>query len=229
MFLQLKKILLFFFMKKINIFFLFSLVTISSVKAVLVPCDSAVLNYTNIVFEFPPVAKAEYYRLQFKKAGVPEYFHTQFDSTHVSFCSSFEFGEEYEWKYTAYNAQSALLFDSQILHFSVSEQRAYDTVQYGGLLHGNYTGEGLIVIDESKNVIDIGGHEVWRMPLLKNFPPMNKLNMRDLRMTRSGTFTAIITNSNAIEFDRDGNVLWTAPESWLGKESGLENYHDDFR
>lgn len=205
------------------------LVVIISAKAIIVPRDSAVLTYTNVAFEFPAVPKAEYYRLQFKKAGEREYFHTQYDSTHVIFCSFFDFGEEYEWLYTAYNAQSTVLFESQIFHFSVSGQRTYDTVHYGGLLRGNYTGEGLIAIDQSKNLIDFGGREVWRIPQLKNFPPMNKLNMRDLRMTKSGTFTAIITSSNAVEFDRDGNVIWTAPENWLDKDKGLENYHHDFR
>lgn len=217
-----------FSMKKFCLLCLFLMGMISA-RAIIIPRDSAVLTYTNVAFEFPPIAKAEYYRLQFKKAGQTEYFHTQYDSTHVSFCSFFEFGEAYEWKYTAYDAKSFVLFDSQIFHFSVSGNRAYDTVFYGGLRRGDYSGKGFIVVDQSKNVIDINGHEVWRIPQLKNFPPMNHINMRDLRMTKSGTFTAIIANSNAIEFDRDGNVLWTAPESWLGKESGLENYHHDFR
>ncbi len=215
-------------MKKFCLLFALLLVLLSA-KAIIVPRDSAVLTYTHVVFEFPAVPKAEYYRLQFKKAGEREYFHTQYDSTHVSFCSFFDFGEEYEWKYTAFSEQSSVLFESKIFHFSVSGQRAYDTVQYAGLLRGNYTSKGLVAIDQSKNLIDFGGREVWRIPQLKNFPPMNKLNMRDLRMTKSGTFTAIITSSNAVEFDRDGNVIWTAPESWLDKENGLENYHHDFR
>lgn len=198
-------------------------------QAQIVPANQSTLTYTDLVFEYPAVENANYYVLSFKYKGHKQYFHQQVDSTQVSFCNLFRFGGNYTWNYQAFDKQGKSLYSSPDYQFSISNTRSYDTLIYSNLIRGNYTGKGYVLFDQSKNMNTWDGKEVWRMPVLKNFPLKGELNMRDLRMTRSGTFTTIITSSIAIEFDRDGNILWMAPESQLGAEKGKENYHHDFR
>jgi hypothetical protein len=201
-------------------------------QAQIIPANQSTLTYTDIVFEYPAVENAHYYLLAFKYKGHKQYFHQQVDSTQVSFCNLFRFGGNYTWNYQVFDKQNISLYTSPDYQFSITNSRSYDTLNYSNLIRGNYDGKGYLMIDKSQNMITWDGKEVWRMPVFKNLPIVSENNMdiRDLRMTRSGTFTTIITKpSVALEFDRDGNILWIAPESQIAKEKTKEKYHHDFR
>lgn len=195
----------------------------------IIPKDSTTLNYTHVVFEYPPIQNAFVYEIFFYKNNQVDPFHSQRDSTHITFCCLFEFGNSYRWNYIAYNKQMQAIFKSPQYSFSIANDRAYDTASYDNLVRGSYQNNGLYLIDQTRNIITSKGQELWRMPILKNLSLTSESNMRDLRMTKSGTFTVLIAPSIAIEFDKDGNILWMAPHSTLTDTNQYEKYHHDFR
>lgn len=195
------------------------------------PSEGARLNYTDLVFDFPPVDKAAYYQLELwnQEDRTPLPFHIQKDSTNVIFCNLFEFGNSYSWRYKAFSSNDALLYQSIKLDFSVLNEAEIDTGFFDYLCRGDLTRKGYVLLDQQRSMIDLKGRLVWRMPRIKGLGVEQPYNVRDLRMTKEGTFTAIITSGIAVEFDRDGNILWLAPGSQNLKEHTSENYHHDFR
>jgi hypothetical protein len=197
--------------------------------AQIIPANNSIINYTDLVFDFPPVDNASIYELAFFEKGQVEPFHLQLDSTNVSFCDFFRFGKSYQWRYKAINETNEVVYTSDLLEFTTNSMHATDTIIYNYLIRSNYSNPGYILNDFTKNMVNFQGKEIWHFPKLKNFTLAEKLSIRDLRMTKSGNFTALITPGIALEFDRDGNVIWLAPSSQLEHIKGKENYHHDFR
>lgn len=195
------------------------------------PKEGAQLNYTELVFDFPPVNKASYYRLELwdmdDKNPLP--YHIQNDSTHVIFCNFFAFGKSYAWRYSAYAGNDVQIYKSMKYEFSILPQAALDSAHFDYLCRGQMGRKGYVLLDQQRSMIDFKGRVVWRMPKIQGLGVEQPYNVRDLRMTKEGTFTAIITSGIAVEFDRDGNILWLAPGSQNLKENTGENYHHDFR
>jgi len=216
---------------RINCFIASTLLLLTTQKELssqVIPSDNSILNYTHLIFDFPLVENAAYYQLSFIDINESKPFHIQIDSTNVSFCNLFSYGNQYRWNYEAFDAQSQTLFKSENFAFSVVKNVNYDTFQYAALHRGDYN-TGFLTNDFSRNVMDWNGKEIWRFPKLKGSIFQGELEVRDLRMTREGTFTCLIINSILLEFDRDGKILWIAPGSQINNQITKENYHHDFR
>lgn len=202
---------------------------LSSSFAQIIPAPDAQPNYTNLVFDFPPVDNAAYYEVSFFEKGNTKPFHIIKDSTSVSFCGLFEFNTYYRWNYKAYNAANELLFSSEKFGFHPVSKYKNDSLATDFLIRSQYSNSGYIINDYAMNVVDFKGKLIWYLPKLKGLENENIINFRDLRMTPSGSFTGIIDPGIALEFDRDGHVLWLAPSSQVNGIKTKEKYHHEFR
>ncbi|MBA4239679.1 MAG: hypothetical protein C0448_03065 [Sphingobacteriaceae bacterium] len=191
-------------------------------KAQLYPTDKAVLRYTQIMFEYPQVPNAEFYKIEIAKnvSGSFDknkvYSATDSSIAHlVSGCLSF--GNSYKWHYSAYSVGKKI-FTSKDFSFEifktnlVTDFRAnvtvYDSSKYDA---------GLILLDNGV-VIDRAGNLVL---VTDSFG----IEKRDFSLTSNGTLTYLQTVS-AYERTLNGDLIWKTKELKTEKEI-INGYHHD--
>lgn len=196
------------------------------------PSNGSILNYNQILFEYPIIENADQYLIQIVEENIDNSFNNltleKKDSSTVTIINNLEFGKKYLWRYTALlNGKSSNWHGP--FKFSILIDSNLNINNYRTRIIKNTTknADGVLTLDYIKLIIDRSGLPVWYLPNSKTLLN-DKDVVRDLRITNEGTFT-FITSTSAIECDILGNVIWIAPNN--GKVSGdtTEYYHHGFK
>ncbi|MGL5892704.1 MAG: arylsulfotransferase family protein [Bacteroidia bacterium] len=196
-----------------------------------VPEAGAVLNHTQLMFEYPAVENASSYELIIEEAlpgnGNPIWLtvkeHT--DRSNAALISGLKFGTRYRWRVIAQGLKGNSLSKSQPLEFSiVASQFADTTRQRVRILRNQVSDSGVVSFDFAHTIYNRLGNAVWVLPEVAGKISDNDI-VRDLRITPQGTFT-FIAGQSVYETDIDGRILWSgANNKAVRKNSGTDYYH----
>lgn len=202
------------------------------------PVPGAVLNHTQVMFEYPAVSGAHDYRLYVEKL-IPGFKGDQPDTsrkkvieqgdrTTATLVNGLDFGAVYVWQVAAYDEDGSVISRSPEKRFSIGSSGAVDPARNRVKVNRkSKENKGLVSLDYSHVIIDREGKPVWYLR-----PVERKINesdlIRDVRITPQGTITLLATQ-NIYELDVDGNILWTGPNDGTVSGQGREFYHHDFK
>ncbi len=192
------------------------------------PADQAVLNYTQVMFEFDEQEGADLYILCIYRQGDINKRRIPVHSLACLVREGLAFGESYQWYYSAIS-KGKLLFQSNIFSFSIATDFLVDNSKFRYDLivrkNGAYQ-DNLIFIDHLGVAVNRKGEPVWYMPF--DSSRYHKApQYRNLQITPQGSF-AFLKADQCFEKDRQGNVLWGAPNDGAVSGDATEQYHHDF-
>ena len=213
-------------LKKV-IFFLLMMCTFDSVGQYF-PSTNDTLNYSSVLIQFPWVEGAQQYEVLIQNETKKTGDIVQIIEANKTVINSLEFGCDYSWKVRGLTSLGEKLTWSSVQKFSVGWSDLIDIEKnryLGKKMSRDLATRGLLFFDYGRVGVNRAGVPSWY------FPEMDSLTsetiIRDLKMTDLGTFTALVGNS-AIEFDRDGNKIWEAPNDGQVNGEVQENYHHEF-
>ena len=198
------------------------------------PSNGAVLNFTQVMFEYDEVPSATHYIIYIvptDATGVSDQSAVRKIKNPSLACivSDLQFGKSYKWHYEALKKKKTI-FKSEDYSFSIMPYYFVDTAFFRNHIEvskkkGGYN--GIIFLDYTGVAIDRQGRAIWYYPF-KLQDGAAAPNFRNMRMTADGSIT-FQDNTDCYEVDIKGNRLWKAPND--GKISGAatEFYHHDFR
>lgn len=222
-------------------------------NAQLVPAPGAVLNYTQVMFEYDKEKTADAYliqvtedtvdastidprktsndsppliplsALQFQKPLIE-----QTDSTTATMVSGLQFGKKYLWRFTRIENGRQTGWNGPY-GFEIKVRNDADvSLQPVAVIDQTDKHAGGLIVADFQSIIDRTGKPVWQMPAAR-LQKIVTMNTRDLTVTPFGTITFLSANNEPVECDLQGNILWRAPDN--GKVSGdtTEYYHHDFQ
>lgn len=197
------------------------------------PEPGSVLNHTQVMFEYPAVAKAVNYRLVVIEltffTGKPDTIRkvvvTQNDATTATLVNGLKFSRFYEWYYKATDAAGKEIFRSPKKKFSIAYSGYAEKTKNRVTIKKTYeNAQGLVSMDFLHAITDRAGNVVWVVPDIPNTFSESHL-IRDIRVSPQGTVT-FLSQQNVYELSIDGKIRWKGVEL---QKSGVENYHHDFR
>jgi hypothetical protein len=189
-----------------------------------VPEAGAVLNHTQIMFEYPAVENASSYELIIEEAlpgnGSPVWLtvkeHT--DRSNAALISGLKFGSRYRWRVIAQGLKGNSLSKSQPFEFTIITTR-----QRLRIISNEVNDSGLVSFDFAHTIYDRAGNPVWVVPETAGKISDNDI-VRDLRITPQGTITFLASHS-AYETDVDGRIRWSGVNNKaLRKNAGTDFY-----
>lgn len=197
------------------------------------PEPGSVLNHTQVMFEYPEVAKAVNYRLVVIEltffTGKPDTIRkvvvTQNDATTATLVNGLKFSRFYEWYYKATDAAGKEIFRSPKKKFSIAYSAYAEKTKNRVTIKKTYEkAQGLVSMDYLHAITDRAGNVVWVVPDIPNTFSESHL-IRDIRVSPQGTVT-FLSQQNVYELSVDGKIRWKGTEM---DKSVSENYHHDFR
>ncbi len=216
------------FTTPILVFMLFVLKPVAQV----LPAPGAVLNYTQVMLEYPSVSGATGYLVQVVQDTTGPLFAkpliSQKDNSTATLVTGLEFGKKYLWRYAATSngkqqpwsgPYSFEIIQRQLNNNSPSPLTVVindKTKHAGGLIAGDF-----------QCIVDRAGNPVWQMPVVEGELLTN--NTRDLRLTDVGTITFLNSASKPVECDLNGKILWRAPDMPSVSGDTSEFFHHDFQ
>lgn len=207
---------------------LFTLFFNGSIVAQLTPIDGDTINYTDVLIKFPWIEGVDKYKVKITKLGNQEDFKSFNLNKNAFIAENLEFESNYTWQYSGIDDNGELLSWSDTLSFYIGSSFGVDPKQTRFRVlsrERENSAPGLMFFDYAKAAVNRKGDPKWYLPEVKGVK--SDALLRDLKMTDNGTFTALFDIA-AIEFDRNGKILWKAPDD--GKISGTEEeqYHHEF-
>ncbi len=211
-----------------NGFTLLGLLCYSSLTGAVQPADGAVLNYTQVMFEFDEVPGADVYVLSCHAKGSGEILRRRISSLACAINSGLNFGGQYQWFYEAFR-KGKLIYKSKPFDFSIAQSFLVvrDQFRYNVLSHIPDSFENnLLFIDYLGVAINRQGEPVWYMPY--DSAVFGKVpNYRNLTMTKNGTFT-FLKGEQCFEKSMEGLPVWQGPSDGKVSAADREWYHHDF-
>lgn len=200
------------------------------------PLSGAKLNYIQVLFEGKQQAGAVRYELsvwesdtlgRFSSKGRELYMQ---DEVPLFIVKKLNWACSYKWLYKAVDSLGQPFYRSDTAYFSILRTDEIWLEKYYFQVNKQGDGQGYVLSDGSKSLIDRKGEVQWLMPRYISLGnKWLKGLVRDLRLTESGTFSCMFLSGEVVEFDRDGKVLWVGPnKSELSKDTSA-GYHHDFR
>lgn len=179
----------------------------------ILPVPGSRINYTQVMFDHPPVEKAAEYVMIVKDSTSTGVVGSQ-TSTHKStsvWFGGFTFGSECSWFYRALNAKGKVIFTSPTYRFTIlplpDSRRVRVTVN--DQLNSK---PGLISFDRLGLIVDREGKPVWFLPDQFRTQYTRDGVMSDIRVSTAGTIT-FISRRRAYEIMPDGRISWSASET----------------
>jgi hypothetical protein len=188
----------------------------------IIPVPNSAINYTQVMFDHPPVAKAVKYVVSVYEGqgDTRQLLTSSTDSSTSTRINKFSFGKSYSWHYTAVNSRNKTIYTSAEFLFTVLPLPSKNRVRVTTNDYGE-TG-GLISFDYHCMIVDRTGTPVWFLPS----DPKNEFSrddkVRDLRVSTAGTIT-FITQRNAFEIMPDGRISWRAPKTGVNTVESLHH------
>lgn len=224
-------------MRNLAYLILVILIYSSRLSAQFSPKQNDILNYNQILLEYPFIENASYYLINIaynREANDSDNFAvnaiaTVIDSTPATIIRNLPYNKKYKWKVYAFDKNKNKIYQSPVNYFSLMYCDYCDTTSYKLVQTYNKKEKyqnGLIWCDLLHAAIDRKGNIVWFFPIIDRAFENGKM-MRDLHLLNNGNLS-FITDSNVYYIDRNLNVLWNAPNN--GKYSGEkhENFHHSF-
>ena len=215
-------------MKNILIIIFTALLCHFSTRAQRFPINGDTLYCTSVQFVIPWIEGYDRYRIEIqplKQLGSNQIHDINCNKTIVD---RLAFGESYRWRFAGLNAEEKTGAWSEYQSFHLASSIYLDTAYYK-YIKKQRKREGAV---PGYFFMDAGRVAVNRVGIPSYvLPPFDfvdgKTVVRDLKMTHSGTLTALF-DSTAVEFTLQGEILWKAPDD--GKISGdtREHYHHEF-
>ena len=225
------------------LYLFFLLLAGSGSIAQILPDSGSKINYTQVMFEHPPVRGATEYMLEvtlkedtaFKNPVV-----SRTDSSCAAIVSGLDWGQKYMWRYVGMRNRELLSshgpYGFETMTSMYTNQKRYrvrvrenDSIAHAG---------GLITVDQLRTVVDRHGRCVWFLPPDSGGAGPNAQNHTDptptdIRITPQGSIT-LIAGARAEEIDLRKNLLWLAPKrTTFGIDSFSEHhpyhYHHCFK
>lgn len=190
------------------------------------PSKDIVLNYNSVCFEFPFEKSAEEYELIIYE-NEPASSQTFKTSANKIIVPNLAFGSTYFWKIRS-KARNKVLNESSLNHFSIAPFDKTNNIRFNTVTKKKaLISKEYFVYDYAQIMIDHNTDVTWFLPdFLENGVPTK--GVRDLKMTRDGTFLALI-DSMGFELDIRGNILWKAPNTGTISHRKNEDYHHDIQ
>ena len=181
-----------------------------------IPADGDTLNFTSVCFTYPWRETADQYTLVLKDL-VSNKTITENGVGNKIVINNLTAGHAYQWHVVSKK-------DGHILHTSDSSSFYISVyshpVRYRFVKNDTENrSNSLVILDYAHSAINRDAEVVWYLPGIQD-----GANIRDLKMTDAGTFT-YIKDSNAVEIDLQGNILWKAPDNGTVSHMKRENYH----
>lgn len=191
------------------------------------PSEGDTLNYTSVLFEFPRVEGAMTYEI---KISTTNGHGNLTDNSPVNkvLLDGLNFGAGYSWQVRGITAIGEKLPWTDPLTFFVAGSDLVDDSKfryYGKKLDRSKSERSLLLLDYGKVAINKAGKPTWYIPDTDSL--LSKTRIRDLKITPTGSFTAICGES-AVEFDRNGTIIWMAPDDGSVNGEEREHYHHEF-
>jgi hypothetical protein len=197
-------------------------------KATIQPANGAVLNYTQVMFEFDEQEGADSYTLSlYRPRGIGKQT-IKVQSLACLVKKGLSFGETYKWFYTA-TRNGKVIFTSDEFSFGIAADFLVDTSKFRYNIMQQQAGayqDNLVFIDYLGVAINRSGRPVWYMPRDSSqyfAAPV----YRNMQQTSTGTYT-FLKGDKCYEKDRQGNILWVAPEEGSLQGNATAQYHHDF-
>lgn len=209
-----------------------------SANAQFFPGEGDVVNYRLVGFTIPKDSKAEKYLFE-----VAEYSSNdkgnittrnaikQVSDSNRTVIMMPHFDKGYTWRVSFLNKKGKVISSTPYSHFRTGKYPTIDSTQFriniiDSIRQGHRHDDIYILLDFISVIYDLDGNPIWYLPdipLVKD----KDLQMRDLKPTADGTFTAT-TNFGAFEMNYNGKLLWKGPND--GKVNGdtMEYYHHEF-
>ncbi|MCD6066696.1 MAG: hypothetical protein K0S33_1522 [Bacteroidetes bacterium] len=193
------------------------------------PMDKSILNYTQVLFEYPAVKNSIRYKLEIATVKDTETPKEYTSNSTVKIINDLAFGQSYKWRVIAFNKKEKQIFTSTYFTFSIKNTDLVNTNIFR--LRINYSDpsvnpDDLVFIDYNRIAVNRKGEPVWYLPDVPG-----KVNfmerIRDLKMTKDGTFT-FLNSRSALECDITGTILWEAPVTVKDKKDSAGFYHHCF-
>jgi hypothetical protein len=194
------------------------------------PADNAKLNYTQVMFEYNEVPRADYYMVTITPADDKEKKFKPITNLSLAvMVSGFQFGKNYSWHYEAL-IDDRIVFKSKEFNFSIASSYLVDPKLFhssvSSSIEGKYNND-IIFLDYRGIAIDRKGQPVWYYPYESANIDKDPL-LRNLRLTNDGTITCL-DDSSCYEYSIDGKLLWKAPDDGRISGDAKEHYHHDFK
>lgn len=206
---------------------------VETVKAKMLPQNFAVLNYTQVMFEFDQIPGATHYMVWIEQTNGSKNnkgIGVQTTTLAALVTQGFQFGNEYSWKVDAWD-KKRIIHTTPLNYFSIARPEKVNTdfVRFNvEKAEPNAFHNDLLFIDHLGILINRKGEPVWFFPEEKLRSTPDEFNYRAMRFTRDGTFT-FIYNGRALERDINGEALWEAPANTALSGAETESYHHDFQ
>jgi len=215
---------------RITAVLLYSLIlcTSATVQAAIRPQQGAVLNYTQVLFEYDEFPGAEHYLITIQAVATSN-APLQIKNNSLAFIqyTGLQFGRQYSWYVEAF-AGNKLLHKTEALFFEIAFAVQTNPLWFRSAVDisakDGYK-DGIIFLDYLGLAVNRQGEAVWYLPVHKD--SLENLKMRNVKLTPGGTIT-YLDNTDCFEKDINGTILWKAPND--GRISGdqQEYYHHDF-
>ncbi len=193
------------------------------------PADKAVLNFTQVMFEFDEYPGADTYVLRYYHAGSSEVNIRRTSSLACMVNIGLSFGGKYQWYYEAWSKKKPI-FKSKVFTFSIAQSFLIigDQFRYKILrsMPDSFQ-NNLVFIDNLGVAVNRRGEPVWYMPNDSADSQQKIPQYRNLDITNTGTFT-FLRGDQCYEKDLYGKQVWQGPNDGVVSGAGREWYHHDF-
>ncbi len=185
------------------------------------------LNYTSVCFEIELTKKTETSKIVLLDE-IDNKILTYTVLGHKQIISDLQFGHSYTWRYENWNKKGKKIHSSTDYTFSILMHPKVDTnlVRLNILSSTPQSKFNYLLLDYAMCVMEKNGTPVWYLPPGKLSPKDN--GIRDLQLTDEGNFL-LLMDSSALEIDKKGTILWSAPNTGEITGGKHEDYHHDFK
>ncbi len=194
------------------------------------PIDNAVLNYTQVMFEFDEKPGADTYILTILPAKAGMMRKTRYVNTSLAclVTEDLEFDKKYRWYYEAFK-KGKPYFRSDIFHFSIAKNILVNNNNYRYHIIKKEAGHfqnNLVFIENLGVAVNRSGQPMWYLPI-DTGAAYKAPQYRNLAMTKEGKLT-LLQGEQAIEKNLEGVLTWKAPDDGSVSGDAKEFYHHDF-
>ena len=189
------------------------------------PVDGDTLSQTQIMIQWDEMPKANAYILKIKENNVKIIYNDTVKSLAKLVHNVFQYGNSYTWTITGLNDKAAY-----INQFSASFYIKNNTVNLAtSITKKNINtahNKGIIILDGCGAAIDMAGNVVWLLEQRNLKSIETGISFRNMQINKQGNITTLL-QSNFLECNLQGTVLWQAPKKGIYSNDSIEPYHHD--
>ncbi|MBD3638461.1 MAG: aryl-sulfate sulfotransferase [Crocinitomicaceae bacterium] len=217
-------------MKLLKYLFLFIIfhTTLANGQGRLFPAANDTLTFSDVLFEFPYDSRFNNYVIEVEDLSKNKgHFRYETKANKVR-VSTLLYNTDYRWRFSPINDANKPIVWSDFIPFRVRIPNNInpDHYSYDGAWRSREDKRvSILLMDYGMCGVNRAGKVLYYIPEIEGV--LSAGQMRDLKLTNNGTFTALI-DSSAYEFDLLGRVLFKAPDNGDVNGESSEYYHHEF-